>query len=153
MFQVDKDFNITNYNASYFAAQLINQEWVQPVDEMHRVFRATSDARDPFGNLLVTAYVVERPDGQWSIMLVNKDRNRAHGVHIKFAGEGGKDRYFTGQVDRITFGANEYQWRPNGADSHADPDGPQVKSTVNGSKDAVFALPKASITILRGKIS
>ena len=45
MFHVDKDFNITNYNASYFAAQLINQEWVQPVDRMHRVFRATSDAR------------------------------------------------------------------------------------------------------------
>ena len=152
MFQVDKDFNITNYNASYFAAQLINQEWVQPVDETHRVFRATSDARDAFGNLLVTAYVVYRPDGQWSVMLVNKDRNRAHGVHVKFTGDDGKDRYFTGPVDRITFGAKEYQWRANGAGGHADPDGPQVKSTVSGGKDAVFALPKASITVLRGKI-
>jgi hypothetical protein len=152
MFQVDQNLDITNYNASYFAAQLINLEWVQPVDEMHRVFRATSDARDAFGNLLVTAYVVERPDGQWSLMLVNKDRNRPHSAHIKFSTEGGSDRYFTGPVDRITFGANEYQWRANGAHGHADPDGPQVKSTVNGGKDAVFALPKASITILRGKI-
>jgi hypothetical protein len=55
-------------------------------------------------------------------------------------------------VDRITFGANEYQWRPNGADGHAQPDGPQVKSTVNGGHGAVYSLPKASITILRGKI-
>jgi hypothetical protein len=86
-------------------------------------------------------------------MLVNKDRNRAHGVHIKFAdAEGKPDRYFTGQVDRITFGANEYQWRPNGADGHAQPDGPQVKSTVNGGNSAVYSLPKASITILRGRI-
>jgi len=153
MFLVDRDFNITNYNANYFAAQLINQEWVQPVDQMHNVFRATSDARDAFGNLLVTAYVVERPDGQWSLMLVNKDRNRAHGVHIKFTdAERKPDRYFTGQIDRITFGANEYQWRPNGADGHAQPDGPQVKSTVSGSQDAVYSLPKASITILRGRI-
>ncbi len=153
MFLVDGNFNITNYNASYFAAQLITREWVQPVDAMHRVFRATSDARDPFGNLLLTAYVVERPDGQWSVMLVNKDRERAHGVEIKFAGANADaDRYFTGAVDRITFGANEYRWRPNGANGHADPDGPQVKSTVNGGAGVVYAVPRASISIFRGRI-
>jgi hypothetical protein len=117
------------------------------------VFRATSDAHDAFGNLLVTAYVVERPDGQWSLMLVNKDRNRAYGVQIKFTdAEGKPDRYFMGQIDHITFGANEYQWRSNGADGRAQPDGPQVKSTVKGGIGAVYSLPKASITILRGKI-
>jgi hypothetical protein len=101
----------------------------------------------------VTAYVVERPDGQWSVMLVNKDPERAHGVEIKFAGMEGKgDRYFTGKVDRITFGANEYRWRANGANGHADPDGPQVKSTVNGGIGEVYAVPKASITIFRGRI-
>ena len=154
MFLVDNDFNITNYMANYFAAQLINQEWVQPVDKTHRVFAAASTARDPFGNLLVTAYAVERPDGQWSLMLVNKDRDRAHGATIRFAGAPGEpDRYFTGAVDRITFGANEYQWRPNGADGRADPDGPQVKSTVKGGPGEAYALPRASITILRGKIA
>ena len=153
MFLVDHDFHITNYNANYFAAQLINLEWVQPVDRMHRVFRAASDARDPFGNLLVTAYVVERPDGQWSVMLVNKDRERAHAITIRFADADKQvDRYFTGEVDRATFGANEYQWRPNGASGHADPDGPQVKSTVSGGKGATYLLPKASITVLRGSV-
>ena len=152
MFLVDRDFQITNYTANYFAARLINQEWVQPVDAMHRVFRATSDARDPFGNLLITAYVVERPDGQWSLMLVNKDKERAHAMQIRFATEGGADRYFTGSVDRVTFGAAEYQWRPNGADGRADPDGPEVKSTVSGGKEMVYSVPRASITILRGKV-
>ncbi len=153
MFLVDRDFNITNYASNYFAAQLINLEWVQPVDQMHRVFRATSDGRDPFGNLLVTAYVVERPDGKWSVMLVNKDREHAHTVRIRFADADGKgDRYFNGTVDHITFGTNEYQWRPNGPDGHADPDGPQVKSTVTGGRDATYTIPRASITVLRGKI-
>ncbi|HEY7304431.1 MAG TPA: discoidin domain-containing protein [Bryobacteraceae bacterium] len=152
MFLVDRDFNVTSHTANYFAARLINREWVQPVDKLHRVFLGTSDARDPFGNLLITAYVVERPDGQWSLMLVNKDRQRAHGVQIRFAGAAGTaDRYFEGQVDRITFGANEYQWRPNRENGHADPDGPEVKSAVAGGKDTVYALPKASITVLRGK--
>ncbi|HKW98369.1 MAG TPA: discoidin domain-containing protein [Bryobacteraceae bacterium] len=154
MFQVDRDLNITGYNASYFAAQLINLEWVQPVDKMHRVFRAASDVHDQFGNVLVTAYAVERPDGQWSIMAVNKDRRRAHGVRLKFMdADTNQERFFTGQVDHITFGAGQYQWRPNGAAGHADPDGPQVKSAVNGGKSAVYSLPKASITVLRGNIA
>jgi hypothetical protein len=153
MFLVDKDFNITNYNANYFAAQLITQEWVQPVDASHRVFRAETDARDSFGNLLITAYVVERPDGKWSVMLVNKDKEHAYGLRIRFTDANEKqDRYFTGDVDRITFGSNEYHWRPNGANGHADPDGPQVKSTVSGGRDAVYSVPRASITIFRGKI-
>jgi hypothetical protein len=152
MFLVDRDFNITNYNSSYFAAQLINLEWVQPVDEMHSVFRAQSDVRDPYGNLLVTAYVVQRPDGQWSVMLVNKDKQRSHAVRIRFSGEAQADRYFTDTVDRATFGAAEYQWRPDGANGHADPDGPLVKSSVKGGRGEVYSLPKASITVLRAKI-
>jgi hypothetical protein len=152
MFVVDRDFQIKSYTANYFAAQLINQEWVQPVDQMHRVFRAASDARDAFGNVLVTAYVVERPDGQWSVMMVNKDRERAHGVTVKFADGAKGDRYFAGEVTRVSFGAEEYQWRPNGAEGRAEPDGPQVKSTVRGGAGMVYSLPKASITVLRGKI-
>jgi hypothetical protein len=154
MFLVDQTFNIKNYLASYFAARLINLEWVQPVDEMHAVFRAASDVRDQFGNLLVTAYVVKRPDGQWSVMLVNKDRDHAHGVEIRFAdAEAKADRYFSGPVERISFGANEYRWRPDNENGHAAPDGPQVKSTVSGGKGAVYSLPKASITVLRGNIA
>jgi hypothetical protein len=154
MFLVDQNFNIKNYLASYFAAQLINLEWVQPVDEMHAVFRAASDVRDQFGNLLVTAYVVKRPDGQWSVMLVNKDRDHAHGVEIRFAdAEAKADWYFSGPVERISFGANEYRWRPDNENGHAAPDGPQVKSTVSGGNGAVYSLPKASITVLRGNIA
>jgi hypothetical protein len=153
LFLVDKDMKILGYTASYFASQLITKEWVQPVDAMHRVYRAGSDVRDPYGNTLVTAYVVERPDGQWSAMLVNKDPERAHAVQIRFSG-GAADRYFTGPVDRITFGANEYQWRPDGPNGHADPDGPPMRSTLQGSTAAtIYALPRASITVLRGKLA
>ena len=102
--------------------------------------------------MLVTAYVVERPDGQWSVMLVNQDQYNDHSVKMAFAGAGKQDRYFSGQVDRISFGPNEYQWHPEGAGGHADPDGPPSRSTVNGGADAVYQLPKASITVLRGRI-
>lgn len=154
MFLVDREFNVKNYMANYFAARLITLEWVQPVDELHRVFHATSDIRDPYGNLLVTAYIVERPDHQWSVMLVNKDREHAHGVQIKFEdAQANIERYFTGSVDRITFGANEYQWHPNGANGYASPDGPPFRSTVVAGRDTIYSLPRASITVLRGRLA
>ena len=38
------------------------------------------------------------------------------------------------------------------AKSHADPDGPPVATTIAGNASGVFTLPKASVTVLRGKI-
>jgi hypothetical protein len=124
---------------------------VQPVDAPHKQFKAASDVNDAAGNVLVTAYAVERPDGQWSVMLVNRDQFNDHAVKVAFAG-GKHDRHYSGQVDRITFGSNEYQWHRQGTGGHADPDGPPTKSTVNGGADVLYQLPKASITVLRGRI-
>jgi hypothetical protein len=58
-----------------------------------------------------------------------------------------------GNVERITFGANEYEWHQEGVGGPADPDGPSAGSTVQGSADTLYLLPRASITILRGKIT
>jgi hypothetical protein len=84
-------------------------------------------------------------------MLVNRDQFNDQAVKVAFTG-GKRDRHFAGQVDRVTFGANEYQWHEEGTSGHADPDGPPSKSTVAGGVDALYQLPKASITVLRGRI-
>jgi hypothetical protein len=85
------------------------------------------------------------------VMLVNRDQFNDHAVKVAF--QGGKlEQHFTGPVDRITLGSNEYQWHEDGPSGHADPDGPPSKSVVNGSAEALYQLPKASITVLRGTI-
>jgi hypothetical protein len=151
---LDKDYRVVNYPPQYLAAQVITREWVEPVDGAHRMFRATSDVTDGSGNVLVTAYAIERPDGQWSVMLVNKDHDNEHAVSVTFPNEDTKHtRYFAGNVDRITFGAAEYQWPAGDNVAHADPDGPPAKSTVQGGKEALYRLPKASIVVLRGRIA
>jgi len=150
---LDRDYQIKGYFSQYFAAQMITREWVQPVDSTHRLFRASSDVQDPAGNLLVTAYAVERPDSQWSFMLINKDQYNDHSVKVVFSDPEAKhDRYFAGNVDRIVFGAAEYQWHPNGLKGSANPDGPPSKSTATGGSGALYQLPKASIIVLRGRI-
>jgi len=150
---LDQDYHVTGYPPQYLATQVITKEWVQPVDSPHRLYRVSSDVRDAAGNLLVTAYAVERPDGQWSVMLINKDHDNDHAVKVVFTDpETRRDRFFSGRVDRVVFGANEYQWHPEGTSGHADPDGPPSKSTVTGGPETLYQLPKASIIVLRGPI-
>ena len=141
------------YPPQYLAAQMITKEWVQPIDAPHKQFKASSDVNDAAGNVMVTAYAVERPDGQWSVMLVNRDQFNDHAVKVAFAGASKHDRSFAGKVDRVTFGSNEYQWHKDATGGHADPDGPPSKSTVDGGPDALYQIPKASITVLRGKLA
>jgi hypothetical protein len=153
MFMVDKDYQIKQRVSQYFASRLITQEWVQPVAEEHLLFRAASDIKDSQGHMLVTAYPVLRPDGQWSLLLINKDYDRAHEVSIVFHDdEANADETFDGLVSSLTFGKGQYQWHPNGKQGYADPDGPAAASTVNGGPGARYTLPAASVTVLRGKM-
>ena len=167
---IDENNHVTSYTPQYLATQVITKEWLQPVDAIHKLFRVASDVQDKDGHILVTAYAVERPDGQWSVMLVNKDRDNDHSVKVTFADPvTGHNRFFAGTVDRVVFGAAEYQWHPDpvpvgaatpaagapvaGGSGHADPNGPAAKSTVTPEgADALYQLPKASIIVLRGRI-
>ena len=113
MFTVDRQYQIMQPTSQFFASQLINLEWVQPGNGKHAVFPATVDIDDPAGHSLVTAYAVQRPDGQWSLMLVNKDQENAYPVRIAFNDSASKaDSSFTGPVDVVTFGSEQYHWNP-----------------------------------------
>jgi hypothetical protein len=108
---------------------------------------------DDAANTLVTAYAVTRPDGEWALLLVNKDATNAHSVHINFRDEAAKSlQHFTGTVAVTTFGAEQYAWHPLGSKSHADPDGPPAVSTLDADLAAEFNLPRASVTVFRGRI-
>jgi hypothetical protein len=153
MFSADKDLKIMQPLSQYFASQLINLEWVQPGDGAHRIFPAASDIRDGAGHVLVTTYAVQRPDGQWSLLVVNKDQENAHMVGISFDEiEKGTIGAFAGPVSVTTFGKEQYQWHANAAGGKADPDGPAVKSTVSAGAGTKFTLPAASVTVIRGTV-
>ena len=153
MFMVDKNYAIQSRTSQFYAARLLTQEWVEPKGEKHRVFRATSDALDDAGNLLITAYAVLRPDGQWSLLLVNKDYDHPHKVRVLFRdADDNADRTFAGTATMLSFGQAQYQWHPNRKSGYADPDLPPVTSSVPAGQRAFYTLPPASINVLRGRL-
>jgi hypothetical protein len=171
MFTVDINYQIQQPLSQFFVSQLINLEWVQPGSGEHRVFPAKGDVDDGAGHALVTAYAVKRPDGQWSVMAVNRDQQNAHRVRILFQDQTAQGASFlSGPVEISTFGKNQYQWHPAETrfmahSEHAgeqpvvattkgtaDPDGPVMHSRQTGGKDALYDLPAASVVVIRGKI-
>jgi len=154
LFMVNDHYEIQQPTSQFFAAQLITQEWVEPKDAEHSLYLASSDVKDSQRHTLVTAYALHRPDGQWSLMLINKDHDQPHQVRVVFHDtENNRDAFLAGPVTILTFGRAQYQWHPDRKKGHADPDGPPAASTLNGGQDTQYILPAASLTILRGQLS
>src|SRR4029077_7607294 len=98
-FEADRDYNITGYTSYYFAAHMINLEWVAHPPGVHQMWASSTGIKDNDGNLLVTSYAVHRPDGNWSVMLVNRDEVNPHTVHVAFDDTKSKrKRSFAGPV-------------------------------------------------------
>jgi len=151
MFMVDEHYQIRQRISQFFAAQLITQEWAEPKDAEHKLFTASSDIKDSQGHVLVTAYALERPDGQWALMLINKDHENPYLVRIVFQ-DAEQQHSFLGPVTFITFGKAQYVWHSDRRNGYADPDGPPVTSRIVGGENTTYTLPSASLTILRGRL-
>ncbi len=152
-FVANEKLEIRQHTSQYFASQLINLEWVKHGAGMHQLSPAAADVSDQAGHALIAAYAAKRPDGEWSLMLINKDPTNAHQVKIEFAdASSNTPRHFSGPITMVTFGAEQYVWHAQGPKSHADPGGPPVASTLNAGPSGTFTLPRASVTVLRGKL-
>ena len=171
MFTVDASYKIQQPLAQFFVAQLINLEWAQPGGGGHEVYSAKSDIEDGAGRELVTAYALKRPDGEWSLLVVNRDQQNSHRVRIAFRGDTDSAAGFVGPVAIATFGSNQYKWNPprtrfmahaeiaaaptivaytNGT---ADPDGPILRSQQNGTEETLYDLPASSVVVIRGNVA
>ncbi|MBS1849398.1 MAG: discoidin domain-containing protein [Acidobacteria bacterium] len=144
-FVANEKLQIRTHTAQYHASRLINLEWVRHGAGEHRLYPAACDLKDAAGNSLITAYAVHRPEGEWSLMLVNKDQSNAQAVRMELG-----DSEFAGPVKLVSFGSEQYVWRSDGPNSHPDPNDPPTSRTLTAGPNAVFTLPKASVTILRG---
>jgi hypothetical protein len=171
MFTVNLDYEIQQPLSQFFVSQLINLEWVQPGGASHTVYPAHGDIDDGAGHQLITAYAVQRPDGQWSLMIVNRDQLNPHRVRIEFDRSDDRVSAFTGPVSTVTFGSEQYLWHPAKTRfiahaekpaghpvvpytaGHADPDGPILRGTINATRDTTYDIPAASVVVVHGKLS
>ncbi len=121
----------------YTSAHLINFEWLQHGAGPNQIFPAAADLVDASGRTVITAYAVHRPDGAWSLMLINHDRYAGHRIQLQIEEAGGTPRSFVGPIALV---------------QHCNLPAENVNRTQPPSADGTYALPAGSITILRGKL-
>ena len=144
----DRGYKAQASLSQYFAAQMLAQSWAVPGSGTHVLYPASSGSDSSW----VVGYPLARPDGQWALLLVNRDFEKAHGVTVQFNMPGGPE-WFSGSVAETQFGPQQYGWVQIGRDSHPHPDRPPSVHTVSGGKDTEYKLPPQSLVVLTGTVS
>jgi hypothetical protein len=149
MFFLDERGHAGVPTASYWGARMLAQDWVKPGDETHELFPAASDLKNTQGEQIVTAYALHRPDGLWSLMLVNKDPDQAHEVKILFQ-KGSSTGPFIGPIQVVQFSSDQYQLssdREKPFPLRSDP-----PARFMATPTAAISLPSYSLTVIRGSV-
>jgi hypothetical protein len=149
LFSMEEKGNITHRFATYFGARLLTQEWLQPGDQIHEVYPANSDVKDENGNQLITAYAVHRPDGLWSVLLINKDPKRSYETMVGFR-QAGAVRGFDGQVEFFQYSSKQYLLGgPLNNPYPVRTDEPEHKLIQSSAR---IDLPAYSLVVIRGSL-
>lgn len=155
LFSMDDDGSIKHRFATYFGARLLTQEWLQPGDEVHEIYPATSNEHNAEGEELITAYAVHRPDGLWSLLLINKDPKRAFQTNVIFRTPGRADEGFDGRLEAFQYSGKQYRLGGPSGDPYPvraeEPEHRVIESSR--TKPAEVSLPPYSLTVIRGGLS
>ena len=92
---------------------------------------------DAAGRQVITSYAVHRPDGNWSLILINRDLNSAHQIRLVIEDAGHVQHSFLGPVALVQY-CNTPSENKN--------------TTITPSGDGMYNLPIGSITVIRGKL-
>src|SRR5438094_2846235 len=174
MLQLNPNSDELNRLSSYYGAQLITKEWMQPTNETHEIFpvsvssatltptlslarerrttksRVRVDPQKPTGSSAVSVYAVRRPDKQWGLLAINKDPMRTAQLSLEFDFSGaGPQATFVGSVDVIRVSRDKYEWHEDGPNGHPIRSLPPAHFTQEAS--SFYELPPYSLTVLRGK--
>ena len=155
LFSMDDEGKIEHRFATYFAARLLTQQWVKPGDEPHEVYAASSDIKDENGNVLVTAYALRRPDGLWSLLLINKNPKQSFDLKLAFRHGGEREIELIPPIDVYQYSESQYLLGGPAKDPYPiraqEPAHKIIKSMR--SANSITVLPPYSMTIVRGNLS
>lgn len=147
LFQLGEQGKIAYPMPTYYAARLITQEWAKPGNGLHQMYHANID--DP----LVAAYAVHRPDGQWAVMLINKDHEEPRKLILAFLDQVNDQRLdFEGVVDVYQYSRKQYELNGDLLSPRPIRDEPPEHREMRAAPDVPFEVPAYSLTVIRGNV-
>ena len=155
LFFRDDRGHIIKPTATYWGAHLLTHEWVQPGNQPHEIYPAVSDVLNGNRDQMITAYADRRPDGLWSLLLINRDPDRAFQTSVIFKNmASGSLASFDGTLDLYQYSTQQYLL--GGPPDNPYPlrsDEPEHKIIQSSDSQATqILLPPHSLTVIRGSL-
>jgi hypothetical protein len=148
MLFVMNDDGLTRRTSTYWGARLLTESWAQPADALLEVYPANSDVVNRRGRSLVTAYSLRRPNGSWSVLLLNKDPQRDWSVRVQIRDTTtGRVASVSGPLELYQFSRAQYEWSAK-AGLPIKSEAPVRDVIDDAAKEIV--LPAYSLTVVRG---
>ena len=138
---------------AYYAARLLAAAWADSNGGTHRMCATRLTGDFPAGKFgpRVSAYALLRPDGRWSLLLINRDAAFEWSVVPRIQeAAGGKAREFRGPLELWQYSAAQYQWQSAGSRGHPTLDLPPSHRILASSGEPL-RLPPFSISVLVGR--
>jgi hypothetical protein len=148
MFQKGPDGKAKWLLPAYYGGKMLMEEWAEPTNAPHQLFRASVMEGDKVASD-VSAYVVQRPDGHWAVMVLNKGTDRIGLGKVQFDSMGGDGIDWRGPLDVIQYSPLQYTWRADGANGHPTRSEPPVHQVLDDFASGI-PLPPMSLTVVRG---
>ena len=119
--------------AIYWAARLINEQWVQPGKLPHQIYAADADVP------VISAYAIRRPDRKWSVLVINKDPHQAYALSFTPLPRG--------DIETYRYSRDQYVWKANGAHGRPSTNAPPRYDSVPAGDS--ITVPPFSVSIVR----
>jgi F5/8 type C domain len=146
LFEADADGQSVWPMPMYFAESMMMRDWGSPAGEPHSLVAAAGEARDAQGRPMVLAYALRRRDGTLSVMLLNRDEDRAHQLSVRVHASSGDTAFPATNASVVQYSAAQYGWLDLGPTSHPTKDLPPARFHISGG-DAI-TLPAMSLTVV-----
>ena len=152
LFGMDNAGRIKYRVATFHGARLLTQQWAGDPNQPHQVYPAESNIRNEQGQALVTAYAVYRPDGQWALLLINKDPQRAWSVNMQFYDTLARTKTpWRGSFDLYQFSSAQYIWKSDQHRGRAMRSDPPEHLSLEANPELSVRLPPYSLSVVRGR--
>jgi hypothetical protein len=136
----------------YYGTWLLTHAWADS-SAADQVLHAVRLARAGVAvqDSLLSAYALHRPDGRWSLLLVNRDPRHSRAIEIRVPVAGApipSGRPLDGPVDLWQYSGAQYQFREDGMRGHPVRDLPPAHRVTQGLEHVT--LPSYSLTVITG---
>jgi hypothetical protein len=148
--QADADGQAGARMPAYWFARMLTDDWTQAGMGEHRLYAVKIQASEPPApgdGPAITAYAVRKPQGEWAVMVSNRDGKRAAEISLNLDGQP-----LRGPVEVVQYSMANYEWKDDGENGHPIRNLPPFR-TQRGDAKGAFSLPPYSLTVIKGAAS